>query len=172
MVEVLALGGMANISVDAFKQAFRNHPAGVAIITANTPEGPVGITASSVALVGTDPPALAFSVTQSGGSAGKILAADTFVVHLASAQNLDALKAFATSGAERFTESQGWSALETGEPHLPSARVALRCRAASVTPIGPSSLVLAEVLDIVEGTDGAALDYHDREFHVLEPARV
>lgn len=163
---------MAEILVDEFKLAFRNHPAGVAIITANTPEGPVGITASSVASVGIDPPAIAFSVTQSGGSAGKILQADSFVVHLASAQNLDVLKAFAVSGSERFTESQGWGTLATGEPHLPSARVALRCTPASITPIGPSSLVLAEVLEIIGGDEGAPLVYHDRAFHVLEPAQV
>ena len=170
---------MAEISVDAFKRAFRNHPAGVAIITAASPDGPVGITASSVASVGIAPAALAFSVTQSGGSAGKILDADTFLVHLASADNLEVLQAFAVSGAERFTPDQGWNALETGEPHLPSARVALRCRAVSITPIGPSSLVLAEVLEIIGGDEedgsdaaGAPLVYHDREFHVLEPARV
>lgn len=170
---------MAAISVEEFKQAFRHHPAGVAIITAATPEGPVGITASSVASVGIAPPALAFSVTHSGGSAGRILEAGTFVVHLAAAHNLDVLEAFAVSGAERFTESQGWRTLETGEPHLPSARVALRSRAVSITPIGPSSLVLAEVLDIFGGGEddesdaaGAPLVYHDRAFHVLEPARV
>lgn len=163
---------MAEISVDEFKLAFRNHPAGVAIITATTAEGPVGITASSVASVGIEPPALAFSVTQSGGSAGKILAAETFVVHLASARNLDVLKAFALSGADRFTPEQGWNTLETGEPHLPSARVALRCRAASTTPIGSSSLVLAEVLEVIGGDDGEPLVYHDRTFHVLEPASV
>ena len=34
---------------DGLKAAFRTHPAGVAIITASTPAGPVGLTASSVA---------------------------------------------------------------------------------------------------------------------------
>ncbi|MFA5607204.1 MAG: flavin reductase, partial [Leucobacter sp.] len=40
---------------DALKQAFREHPTGVALITAQSEDGPVGLTASSVASVGIDP---------------------------------------------------------------------------------------------------------------------
>ena len=41
---------------DAYKSAFRGHPAGVAVITAEGPDGPTGLTASSVASVAIDPP--------------------------------------------------------------------------------------------------------------------
>ena len=68
--------------VDEFKDAFRGHPAGVAIITAMGPSGPVGLTASSVASVSAQPPMLAFSLASAEGSAGVILDADTIVVHL------------------------------------------------------------------------------------------
>ena len=36
-------------TVDGFKTAFRDHPAGVALISASTDQGDVGLTASSVA---------------------------------------------------------------------------------------------------------------------------
>ena len=71
---------------EQFKAAFREHPAGIALITATTPEGPVGLTASSVASVGLDPVALTFSVTRATGSAGALLLADTFLVHLLDAR--------------------------------------------------------------------------------------
>ncbi|QTX06096.1 flavin reductase family protein [Agromyces archimandritae] len=155
-------------AVDAFKLAFRAHPAGIALITAEGDDGPVGLTASSVASVAVDPLALAFSVTRATGSAGGILRAPGFVVHLLGADHIALAETFARSGTERFTPEQGWRRLPTGEPHLPGARVAFRCRSLAVTPVGSSSLVLAEVLEVLPGEAGAAVVYHDRRFVPLE----
>lgn len=150
-----------------FKAAFREHPAGIALITADSSAGPVGLTASSVASVAVDPAALVFSVTRATGSAGVILAADTFLVHLLDARHADIAGEFAISGGERFTAEQGWTTLSTGEPHLTTARVALRCRSLQQVPVGSSTLVVSEVLDIhVAPTPETALPliYHDRTF--------
>lgn len=152
---------------EGLKAAFRTHPAGIAIITAATPAGPVGLTASSVASVAVDPAAIMFSMTRATGSAGALLAAETFVVHLIDDDHADLAQAFATSGAERFTPDQGWATLDSGEPHLPAARAALRCRALHTIPVGSSTVVIAEVLDIVAGTSGRPLVYLDRRFHSL-----
>lgn len=149
------------------KAAFRTHPAGIAIITASTPIGPVGLTASSVASVAVDPAAIVFSVTRATGSAGAILSADTFLVHLIDAEHAELAKNFAVSGADRFTPEQGWSTLPTGEPHLAGARVALRCRAIQTVGVGSSTVVIAEVLDVLHGTVGTPVVYVDREFHAL-----
>jgi flavin reductase (DIM6/NTAB) family NADH-FMN oxidoreductase RutF len=161
--------GSEGPDVDAFKDAFRLHPAGIALITALAPHGPVGLTASSVASVGIDPPALAFSVTRATGSAGGILDAETHVVHLLDAHHIGLAQVFARSGTERFTPEQGWSTLPTGEPHLADARVALRCRILQTTPVGSSVLVLSEVLDIHQGRRGEPVAYVDREFRPLGP---
>ena len=152
---------------DQFKTAFREHPAGIALITANTPEGPVGLTASSVASVGLDPVALTFSVTRATGSAGALLAADTLLVHLLDSRHVDVAQQFSFTGGERFTPSQGWQTLATGEPYLPGVRAALRCKMIQVTPVGASSAVIAEVLDVVQGESGDALVYVDRAFRRL-----
>lgn len=158
---------VSSATAQAFKDAFRLHPAGIALITAATPDGPVGLTASSVASVGVDPPALAFSVTRATGSAGGILSASTHVVHLLGAAHIELAEVFAHSGTERFTAEQGWSVLPTGEPHLRDARVALRCRILQTTPVGSSVLVLSEVLEIHNGEHSDAVAYVDRRFHAL-----
>ena len=155
---------------EALKAAFRTHPAGVAIITASTPDGPVGLTASSVASVAVDPAAIMFSVTRATGSAGAILSADTFVVHLIDDEHSALAQSFATSGADRFTPEQGWTALDTGEPHLDTARAALRCRALHTIAVGTSTVVIAEVLEVLTGTQGRPLVYVDRRFHALPSA--
>ncbi|EYT52543.1 flavin oxidoreductase [Leucobacter sp. UCD-THU] len=158
-----------HIGAEALKRAFREHPTGVALITAQTPEGPVGLTASSVASVGIDPAALSFSVTRATGSAGGILGAETYLVHLLDARHAEIAAAFAVSGSERFTPEQGWSMLPTGEPHLPHTRVALRCRTLHSLGVGASVIVVAEVLDAVFGEPADPMVYLDRAFRTLAP---
>ena len=152
---------------EALKRAFRAHPAGVGLITAQTPEGPVGLTASSVASVSVDPPALSFSVTRATGSAGGVLHADSFVVHLLDARHAELARTFAVSGTERFTPEQGWETLPTGEPILPGVRAALRCRALHLLEVGSSVIVVAGVLDAHFGDEGVPMAYADRTFHEL-----
>lgn len=152
---------------DALKRAFREHPAGISLITAQTSDGPVGLTASSVASVGIDPPALSFSVTRATGSAGGILSADSYLVHLLDNRHASIAQLFAVSGSDRFTADQGWEYLETGEPFLRNTRVALRCRTLHTLGVGSSVIVVAEVLGAHFGSSSAPMVYHDRVFHSL-----
>ncbi|MCI1019853.1 flavin reductase [Microbacterium sp. C5A9] len=152
---------------EGLKAAFRAHPAGVAIITAMTPDGPVGLTASSVASVAVDPAAIVFSVTRATGSAGAILGAESFVVHLIDDAHSALAQSFAVSGAERFTPDQGWSSLPTGEPYLPAARVAMRAHPMTTVAVGSSTVVIAEVDEVILGRPGRPLVYVDRRFHSL-----
>jgi len=153
---------------DALKLAFREHPTGVALITANFEGEPYGLTASSVASVGIDPPALSFSVTKATGSAAGILHADSCVVHLLDSRHADVARSFAVTGAERFTPGQGWTTLPTGEPYLPGVRAALRCSILHSLGVGASVIVVAEVLEALFGEEAAPMVYFDREFRLLE----
>lgn len=153
--------------VDEFKNAFRGHPAGVAIITAAGAEGPVGLTASSVSSVSAVPPILAFSLASTEGSAGVIASADTIVVHLLGAENAELAALFAARGTERFGRDLPWSTLPGGEPLLEGVPRALLCRILSRTQAGSSTLIAAEVLEIHTGPASAPLVYHDRTYHHL-----
>ncbi len=162
-VQLQALGLTAD-----FKAAFGGHPAGVAIITADVGTGPVGITASSVASVSAEPPLLAFSLAAQSGSAAVLAVAETVVVHLMSAADLELVKTFADSRSERFTESMSWTRLAGGEPLLAHSGYALHCKILSRTPAGGSLLLAAEVLEIIAApTPSAPLVYHGRNFHAL-----
>lgn len=149
-----------------FKDAFRAHPAGVAIITAQGSRGPVGLTASSVASVSAEPPALVFSVTRSTGSAGAIMAAESVLVHLLDSRHAQIARDFAASDGKRFTAEQGWEFLPTGEPHLVGVRAALRCQIMETVRVGTSTLVVAEVLDVITGESAHPMIYRDRAFRV------
>ena len=156
------------VLTDRFKDAFRNHPAGVAVITAASAGAPVGLTASSVASVSAAPPILAFSLSSRLGSAGAVADAETIVVHLLSDANVELARTFARPGGERFTDPREWSWLPGGEPLLHGTAYALRCTVLSRTPVGGSLLIAAAVEEVVEAHDDAApLVYHNRTFHRL-----
>ncbi|GAB3301680.1 flavin reductase family protein [Pseudoclavibacter terrae] len=153
---------------DEFKTAFREHPAAVAIIAGQTATGPVGLTASSVSSVAVDPATLSFSVTRATGSAGGLLEAGDITVNLLSLDQETLALDFARSGAPRFTPEQGWEHFPTGEPYLPQARETLRCRIASTVKVGGSTIVLAEVLEVLHGSSTPPLMYQNRRFGRLD----
>ncbi|WP_433825103.1 flavin reductase family protein [Actinoplanes sp. CA-015351] len=151
-----------------FKAAFRRYPTGVAVITATGPGGPVGLTASSVASVSVEPPALSFSVMGTR-SARAIVEAPSFVVNMLGPGHATLAHDFAHAGRPRFTPEQGWDVLPTGEPVLAGALATLRGTPLHLVEVGDSTVVVAEVLEVVLGTGGGRLVYHDREFIAHHP---
>ncbi len=148
---------------ELLKGAFRRYPTGVAVISAAGPEGPVGLTASSVASVSLAPPALSFSVMATR-SAAALLAAPSFVVHLLGAAHAALARDFARTGGPRFTPDQGWGTLPTGEPILPGALAALRGTPLHRVPVGDSTLVVANVVEVFPGPDDGRLVHHAGRF--------
>ncbi|CAN5286483.1 flavin reductase family protein [soil metagenome] len=156
----------SGLSADDFKLAFRNHPAGVAVITADAGDGPVGLTATSVFSVSAEPALLVFSISGSSSSAPTINKADTVVVHLLGADQLGVAKLFATSGVDRFADKSSWDRLITGEPYLPGAPVWIRGRVINRMEAGGSTVVAVHALQSsVSETDAAPLVYHNRTWH-------
>lgn len=52
--------------------------------------------------------------------------------------------------SDRFDAAHGWTTSPTGEPLLPGCRAVMRARYISTMPAGNSTLVAAEVLDVLE----------------------
>lgn len=154
---------------EAFKRAFRDHPAGVALITADAGDGPVALTATSVASVSASPPLIMFSVTSAASSSPTIHRAATVVVHLLSASQLHLAKLGSTSGIDRFADTSLWTTLPTGETYFPAARVWIRARVVNVIDAGASSVFLVEALEsgISGGESEEPLVYHNRTWHRL-----
>ncbi|WP_229582929.1 flavin reductase family protein [Paracoccus sp. S-4012] len=100
----------------AFREAFRVHPAGVAIVTAETEAGPVALTISSLISVSAAPPIVAFSLSERTSTSQRVLNAETVVIHLARRADLPLAQLGATGGADRFGPGVEWERLSSGEP--------------------------------------------------------
>ncbi|MFT4215207.1 MAG: flavin reductase family protein [Microbacterium sp.] len=167
----------SSLTPDEFKALFRGHPGGVAVITADDDgEHPVALTATSVSSVSAEPPLLIFSVSALSSASGVLSRADTVVVHLLDAHDLEIAQLGATSGIDRFEQTHRWSRLTTGEPVYHDVRAWVRCAVIGRMDAGGSTVIAAHALqaqlqrDVDAGGHGDALVYHNRAWHRLSDA--
>jgi flavin reductase (DIM6/NTAB) family NADH-FMN oxidoreductase RutF len=150
-----------------FKQVFRRHPAGVAVVALRHEGRPVGFTATSVISVSAAPPLLAFSLASTSSSWPAVSAAPTVAVSFLAEHQDDVSARFATSGLDRFAGG-GWTSLATGEPVIDGAVSWVRARVVQRTPVGDSYLVSLRALAASTPPatrEAAPLVYHDRTYH-------
>lgn len=166
-------GFASSLSADEFKALFRGHPGGVAVITADAGDGPVALTATSVVSVSAEPPLLIFSISALSSSSDALSRAETVVVHLLDANDIDVAKLGASRGVDRFAQAQSWSRLPTGEPVYDGVRAWVRCAVIDRMDAGTSTVIAAHALEsgfgreLGAGDAGGALVYHNRAWHRL-----
>lgn len=164
----------------SFKDLFRRHPAGVAVVTLRDEAGTaIGFTATSVISVSAQPAVLAFSITQVSSAWPALARASSAVVHFLDEDQADLSVRFATPGIDRFA-GIATHTLPTGEPLLAAARSWARIRIDQRVPAGSSYLVLGEVTQLQDQAAAATaaaptarLVYVDRTYHATgEHSRV
>jgi flavin reductase (DIM6/NTAB) family NADH-FMN oxidoreductase RutF len=153
----------AVMTPDAFKEVFRHHPAGVAVITFRAGGRPVGFTATSVISVSADPPVLAFSVAAGSSAHSLLQRARSVVVNFLAEHQAQLAARFATRGIDRFAGT-GWAPLPTGEPMLPGTTSWVRGRISQRVPAGDSLLLVVEALSAARNRGVRPLLYEDRTY--------
>jgi len=156
------------VSVEEFKAVFRNYPGGVAVITADSGQGPVALTATSVASVSVAPPMLVFSISELSSSTPTIRKAETVVIHLIRADELSVAQLGATSGVDRFADHSIWERLPSGEPYFTAIQTWIRARVVRTMDVGGSAVVAVVALETrMSDEHGDPLVYHNRTWHRL-----
>jgi len=166
---VIASWSTSSAPVDAaqFRQVFRRHAAGVAVVTADAGRGAAGVTVTSLASLSAEPPLLSFSISVTASTWPHLRDADTAVVHLLGAGHAELARTFATSGIDRFAAPTRWHRLPTGEPVLDSAAAWLRI---SIEHRHPRRQLAPGHRPGRGGRPrggGAPLLYHDGSYHAL-----
>ncbi len=157
------------LTPEQYKAVFRQHAAGVAVVTLAGGRGPVGFTATSVISVSAAPPLLAFSIDSASSSWPALAEASTLVVNFLADDQADVSARFAARGVDRFAGG-GWTTLPTREPVLDGALSWVRGRVVQRTPVGTSFLVSLRALAHGTRPDVAPLVYRDRAYYGLVPA--
>nr|WP_321507475.1 flavin reductase family protein [uncultured Celeribacter sp.] len=144
---------------DAFRSAFRHHPAGVAILTANTPDGPVALTVSSLFSISAEPPLVGMSLSRGSRVAAALLAVGSMVIHFPRYEDLDLATLCATPGVDRFGPDIDWESLPTGEPRYRQIGTWFRAEIHQTMPLDGATVVAAEL------REGICPTCNDRHSH-------
>ena len=111
---------------------------------------------------------IAFSLKANSGSAAKIAAASSFLVHMLDAENVTLAKNFATHDYPRFADTSTWEFVSTGEPLVHGVGRVLRATPLSRVEAGPAIVFTAQVEEFIRNDcEGTPLVYHSRNFHAL-----
>ncbi|MEU8888571.1 flavin reductase family protein [Streptomyces sp. NPDC048442] len=153
---------------ELFRSVFRQHAAGVAVITAaDRGSRPVGFTATSLNSVAAEPPLVSFGVGTGSSSWPAIADAEHIGVHILG-EHQEALAAtFARSGADRFGAPTRWHTGPEGVPLLDGVLAWLVCRVVARVPAGDHRVVLAQAVAGDPSGEGRPLLYHQGRFNAL-----
>ena len=153
-------------SPELLRSVFRQHAAGVAVITA-AGEHPVGFTATSLNSVAAEPPLISFGVGTGSSSWPVVAEAEHIGVHILGEQQQELAATFARSGADRFGPSTGWRSGPEGVPLLDGVVAWLVCRVVARIPAGDHRIVIAQVVLGDPSGGGRPLVYHQGRFTSL-----
>lgn len=154
--------------LEAFKQAFRRHAAGVAVVTALTPAGvPVGFTATSLASLAAVPPLASFNMSRVSSAWPAIENTDHVVIHMLGTANRAIAERLSGPKDLRF-DGEHWTPGPYGIPLLRDVTAWMLGRIVGRHPHHGNAVIVAMIEDGALGGDDDALLYHERRYQRLE----
>ena len=141
-----------------FKEMFRRHAAGVAIITVNYNGTPYGFTATSVASLSAQPPRFTFNMARSSSSWPAIANTTHIGVHMLGLDNQELADRFART-KDRF-DGDHWELGPHEVPILKDVAGWLIGKIQMRLSFENNAVVVVEVVEGQVGEDGTPLLYH------------
>jgi len=143
----------------AFRDALGSFVTGVTIVTARDGDGrPFGLTANSFNSVSLDPPMVLWSLSLQSGSLPVFRDAESWAVHVLSADQQSMSDRFARSGDDKFAGREVDDGPE-GAPLIDGYAARFGCRARFEYEGGDHAIFLGEVIDF-DRRDAEPLIYH------------
>jgi 3-hydroxy-9,10-secoandrosta-1,3,5(10)-triene-9,17-dione monooxygenase reductase component len=127
-----------------FRHVLGHYPTGVAVITAATGHGPVGLAMNSFTSVSLDPPLVLFCPAMSSTTWPLLREAESIAINVLSAGQESVSRLFASRTADRFANVD-FSPGTNGAPLLSDALGWLECTVQAEYPAGDHTVVLAGI---------------------------
>jgi flavin reductase (DIM6/NTAB) family NADH-FMN oxidoreductase RutF len=145
------------VEATALRTVLRAHASGVAVLTAQGPAGPAGVTITSFTSLSARPALVSFALADTSSTWELIRDAQWFGVQLLGAHQADLAERFATRGADRFAPPTSWHLGPYGVPLLDDCLGWLVCARHDQLRVGDHHLVVAAVEHLREGEPGESL---------------
>ena len=150
--------------IEAFKQAFRRHAAGVAVVTTLLPDGsPAGFTATSLASLAAVPPLATFNMAQISSAWPGMTVGNHVVIHTLGPRTRHHAERMAASRDLRFA-GEDWTPGPHGIPVLADVTAWMVGRIEAVHPAHNNAVVVVHIEDGELGPEDDALLYHERQY--------
>lgn len=151
-----------------FRSVFAQLPSGVSIITTLAPDGPHGLTASSVCSVSLDPLLLLVCVSNQSRTLGPLLRAGWFGVNILRRHQHEISARFAAP--HRTDRFHGLTyELVDGAPVLPTALAWMTCQVDRALPGGDHTVVIGRVVSMRGSRGGEPLVWQAGRYRALVP---
>lgn len=128
----------------AFRDGLGKFATGVTVVTCETSEGPLGITANSFASLSLDPPLVLWSPARASRRFEAFVAAQDFAIHILSNSQQDLCHRFAGEG-HNF-EMLDWSRNEKGVPLFDGCLARFECTRHDVHEGGDHAIIVGRVI--------------------------
>ncbi len=135
---------MSAVDVAKFKEVLGHFVTGVAVVTATTPEGPVGFTCQTFGALSLEPTLISFSAMSASRSWPRARTVGVVGVNILSADQEPVARVFGTSGDTKFA-GLAWSPGPGGAPLIDGAVAHLEGRIEFVTTQGDHDIVVVAV---------------------------
>jgi flavin reductase (DIM6/NTAB) family NADH-FMN oxidoreductase RutF len=156
--------------LEAFKQTFRRHAAGVAAITSVDPDGnPVGFTATSLASLAAVPPLVTFNMARVASAWPAMTVGNYVAIHTLGPRSRHQAEKLAADNAVRFVGDH-WTAGPHGVPVLKDVTAWMIGRVLEVHPVHNNAVVVVQIEEGALGDEDDALLYHERSY--MRPDRL
>lgn len=157
---------VGTIESRAYREVLGHLPTGVTVVTATTPDGPVGLSIGSFTSVSLEPPLVGFLPARASQSWPRIRTVGRFCVNVLAAGQEELARLFAAPHDDRFDAVPWRPAPFSGAPLLDGVAAWVDCATAGVIPAGDHDFVLGQVHDL--GATGAEpLVFHRGGYRTL-----
>ena len=147
---------MRELGPDRFRAVMGNLATGVTVVTASTPDGPVGMTANAVCSLSLEPPLMLVCIDNTARTLPAIRAAGRFGINVLAAGQDDLARLFASKQPEREKFAGVAHTVHDGIPVIEDVLAWVGCRLERVIPGGDHTIGIGAV-EAAEGGDGEQL---------------
>jgi flavin reductase (DIM6/NTAB) family NADH-FMN oxidoreductase RutF/DNA-binding GntR family transcriptional regulator len=149
--------GQTQVDPAVFRGVVGHLTSGVSIITTDTPDGPRGMTASSVTSLSMNPPSMLVCLNEAAPTAHAIAAAGSFAINVLDQDSGHLAGRFATPSADKFA-GLPTTVGTTGAPLLSEALATIECRTVQEVVAGTHTIFIGHVVG-AEARHGDPLTY-------------
>ena len=132
------------INLDEFRFALGKYVTGITIVTCNSENGPIGITANSFSSLSLSPPLVLWAPAKASKRHDTFLEAQKFIVHIASENQIELCKSFSKSangGSELI-----WAYNDDGAAFIENCSARFECIKHSHFDGGDHSVIVGKVI--------------------------